>query len=92
MKIYLKSRPEVLDMVFPNWNEKDTKEIHRICRKHWPSYGGHRWLKEQQMIEFHAEQDIGPWDLERLWAELEAWAYPEAQEEIGKIDEDNSQT
>lgn len=79
MNIYLKQRPDSLDLCFPNHDPKDTKMIHQICRKHWPTYGGHRWNKEHQMIEFHAEQDIGPWDLERLWAELEQWAYPEPE-------------
>ena len=84
MNIYLKPRPDVLDIVFPNYSNEDTKEIHKICRKHIKGYGGHRWNKEHEMIEFHCEQDIGPWDLERLYKELEDWAYPPAQSEESK--------
>lgn len=89
MNIYKYPRPQTLDIVFPNHDANDIKEIHKICRKHIKGYGGHRWNKQEQVIEFHAEEAIGPWTMERLFQELEDWAYQEPEVEP-KLDEAQS--
>jgi hypothetical protein len=75
MNIYYKTFPISLDIVFTATDPKDLKEIHSICRKHIKTYGGFRLDKKLNQVEFHAEQDIGAWDLERLYKELEDMAY-----------------
>lgn len=81
MNIYIKQYPQQLDLVFTAHDPKDIKAVHAICRKHITGYGGHRAIKGTDTVEFHCEQDIGPWDLERLYQALEAWAYPEPEPE-----------
>ena len=75
MGIYLKQYPISIDLVWLSTNPAEKKEIHKICRKHIKGYEGYRLNKELDQVEFYAEQDFSDWDLEKLYQELESWAF-----------------
>lgn len=91
MNKYYKEFPVSLDIVFTATQPQDIKEIHAICRKHIKGYGGHRLEKSINQVEFHAEEDISPWDLERLYKDLEdtfyGHLYPKVEDDLDDVSE-----
>ena len=84
--IHYKTFPVSLDIVFSSHNPQDNKEVHAIMRKHIKGYEGFRLNKPLNQVEIHSEVEPSAWTLERLYKDLEDWAYghlyPKPEEEV----------
>jgi hypothetical protein len=92
MSIHYKTFPPSLDIVFSSHNQQDNKEVHAIMRKHITGYQGFRLNKPLNQVEIHSEVEPSAWTMERLYTDLEDWAYghlyPKEEESLAKSADD----
>jgi hypothetical protein len=88
MTIHYKTFPDSLDIVFTTTNPAEKKEIHTIMRKHITGYEGYRLDKTINQVEIHSQVEPSAWTMERLYKDLEDWAYghlyPKAETELAQ--------
>ena len=75
MTIHYKTFPPSLDILFTTTNPAEKKEIHAIMRQHITGYLGYRLDKTINQVEIHSEIEPSAWTMERLYKDLEDWAY-----------------
>jgi hypothetical protein len=87
MSIHYKTFPPSLDIVFTTTNPAEKKEIHTIIRGHITGYLGYRLDKTINQVEIHSQVEPSAWTMERLYTDLEHWAYGHL---YPKVDDDES--